>query len=83
MNDIMEFMHELKELVHKGEQMVQQMQGGSYGQRRYSRYGMRDEHDYGGGYSHEWDEHQMRGHYPPSHEGSPQHWQNVNPMMFM
>lgn len=82
MNDIMQFMHELKELVHKGEEMAQQMQGGSYGQRRYGRYGMRDEHDYGG-YGHEWGEHQMQGHYPPSHDGYQRHWQDVNPMMFM
>lgn len=82
MNDIMQFMHELKELVHKGEEMAQQMQGG-YGQRRYGRYGMRDEHEYGGGYGHEWGEHQMQGHYPPSHDGYQGHWKDVNPMMFM
>ena len=82
MNDIMQFMHELKELVHKGEEMAQQMQGSGYGQRRYGRYGMRDEHDYGG-YDHEWGEHQMQGHYPPSHDGYQRHWQDVNPMMFM
>lgn len=82
MNDIMQFMHELKELVHKGEEIAQQMQGGNYGQRRYGRYGMRDEQNYGGGYGQRWDEHQMQGQYPP-HGGYQQHWQDVNPMMFM
>lgn len=71
MNEMMEFMEELKELVHKGEQIMHKMQGGNFGQRRYH-YGMRDSQGYGGGYS------QMQGHYPT--RGYPD---DINPMMFM
>ena len=49
---MMEFMEDLKELVHKGEQIAQQMQqSGNFGQRRsYGRYGMRDNQSgYSGG----------------------------------
>lgn len=42
---LMEFMEEFKELYHKGEQLMQEMQGGSFGQRGGG-YGMR------GGYGH-------------------------------
>lgn len=41
---IMEFMEEFKELYHKGEQIMQEIQGGSFGQR--GGYGMRN--DYSG-----------------------------------
>lgn len=86
MNEIMEFMHELKELVHKGEQIAQQMQGGNFGQRKYGNYGMRDNQSYGGGYGgnygQRWNEPQMQGQYPMQGEHS-QQWPNVNPMMFM
>lgn len=85
MNDIMQFMHELKELVHKGEEIAQQMHGGDYGQRRYGHYGMRDSQSYGGyggGYGQRWEEQPMHGQYPPMHGGQ-QHWQDINPMMFM
>lgn len=77
---MMEFMEELKELCHKGEQIVHKMQQSGYGQRRYGRYGMREGyHDgYGGGYEDQkWDSPQMHDGY---HE---QHWQDVNPRMFM
>lgn len=94
MNEIMEFMHELKELVHKGEQIAQQMQGGNFGQRKYGNYGMRDNQsysgDYGGGnFGQRWGEPHMQGQYPmqgqfPQMQGEhSQQWPNVNPMMFM
>lgn len=85
MNELMQFMEEFKELYHKGEQIMQKMQGGeSYGQRRY-RYGMRDDYGGHGGYS------QMHGDYPPMYGEYPQmhggyhgqQWPDVNPMMFM
>lgn len=89
MNELMQFMEEFKELYHKGEQIMQKMQGGeSYGQRRY-RYGMRDSGGYSGGYGsgsygQRWDGPQMHGEYPPMHGGySNQQWPDVNPMMFM
>jgi hypothetical protein len=88
MSEIMEFMDELKELCHKGEQIVHKMQQGSFGQRKYGRYGMRDNQGgydggYGGSYGQRWEgqpmhgDYQMRGGYPD------QHWQDINPMMFM
>lgn len=81
MNDMMQFMEELKELCHKGEQIVHHMQGDNFGQRRY-RYGMRDgQSSYGsgnysgGGYGQRWDN-PMQGGY---HSQYP----DINPMMFM
>lgn len=89
MNEIMEFMEDLKELVHKGEQIAQQMQqSGSFGQRRsYGRYGMRDNQSgYGGGssgsYGQRWHE-PMQGNYPMQGGYPQQQWPDVNPMMFM
>lgn len=43
-----QFMHELKEFVHKAEKFLQS-QGGDFGQRGY--YGMRDGGSPGGGYN--------------------------------
>ena len=43
-----QFMHELKEFVHKAEKFLQS-QGGDFGQRGY--YGMRDGGSQGGGYN--------------------------------
>lgn len=88
MNEMMQFMEEFKELYHKGEQIMQKMQGENFGQRRY-RYGMRDgQGSYGGGsysggsYGQRWDGPQMHGDYPPMH-GDHSQWPDVNPMMFM
>lgn len=95
MQEFMEFMEEFKELYHKGEQIAQQMQGGNFGQRRYSRYGMRDNQgSYQGGqmngsYGQRWGGHQMQGQYPMQgmqgmQGGYPnQQWPDVNPLMFM
>lgn len=93
MNEFMEFMEDLKELVHKGEQIAQQMQGGNFGERsKYSRYGMRDNQgsyqsgQMNGGYGQRWGGHQMQGQYPMQNMqgGYPnQQWPDVNPMMFM
>ena len=91
---MMEFMEELKELVHKGEQIAQQMQGGNFGQRKYGHYGMRDNQ---GGYQmngmnnfgQRWGGNQMQGQYPmqgmPNMQGGypNQQWPDVNPLMFM
>ena len=78
----MEFMEEFKELYHKGEKIMQKMQGDNYGQRRY-RYGMRDGHDgYGGGYGQRWDG-PMQGNYPPMQGGFHSQYPDINPMMFM
>ena len=46
--EMMKFMHELKEFVHKAEKFLQS-QGGDFGQRGY--YGMRDGGSQGGGYN--------------------------------
>lgn len=90
MNEMMQFMEELKELCHKGEQIAQKMHGESYGQRRYGRYGMRDDYggqsgSYGGGsYGQRWDDSpMMQGGYPPMQGGYQSQYPNVNPMMFM
>lgn len=47
---LMDFMEDLKEVIQKGEQLMQEMQGGSFGQR--GGYGMRSGSGYGmrGGY---------------------------------
>lgn len=47
----MDFMEDLKEVIQKGEQLMQEMQGGSFGQRGGG-YGMRSGSGYGmrGGY---------------------------------
>ena len=87
MNEMMQFMEELKELCHKGEQIVQHMQQGeNFGQRRY-RYGMRDSGGYGGygsGYGQRWDgDYPMHGDYPQMHGGHHGQYPDVNPMMFM
>jgi hypothetical protein len=90
MNEIMEFMEELKELCHKGEQIAQQMQGSNFGQRHY-RYGMRDNQmnsPMGGSYGQRWGSQPMQGQYPMQgmqmQGGYPnQQWPDVNPMMFM
>jgi hypothetical protein len=48
---LMDFMEDLKEVIQKGEQLMQEMQGGSFGQRGGG-YGMRSGSGYGmrGGY---------------------------------
>ena len=88
MNEMMQFMEEFKELYHKGEQIMQKMQGDNFGQRRY-RYGMRDEQSgYGGGsyssggYGQRWDN-QMHGGFPPMQGGYHSQYPDINPMMFM
>lgn len=75
-NEMMQFKHELKELVEKGQMLLHKMEG-SMGHRRY--YGMRGgEGGYGGdGYMH--NEPWMQGGYPPQQE----HWQNIDPRWFM
>lgn len=83
MNEMMEFMEELKELVHKGEQIAHKMQGGNFGQRSsYGHYGMRDNQSgySGGNYGQRWGGGQMQGGYPPMQGGYPG---DINPMMFM
>lgn len=85
MNEFMEFMEDLKELVHKGEQIAQQMQGGNFGQRRY-RYGMRDNQSdgpMGGGYGQRWNGNQMQGQYPMQGSYHNPQYPDINPMMFM
>lgn len=51
---LMEFVEDLKEVVRKGEELMQEMQGGSFGQR--GGYGMRGGYGGHGGYG-------MRGGY--------------------
>lgn len=84
MNEIMQFMEELKELVHKGEQIAHKMQGGNFGQRGgYGHYGMRDNqngYSGNGSYGQRWGGGQMQGGYPPMQGGYPN---DVNPLMFM
>lgn len=83
MNEMMEFMEELKELVHKGEQIAHKMQGGNFGQRSgYGHYGMRNNQSgySGGNYGQRWGGGQMQGGYPPMQGGYPG---DINPMMFM
>lgn len=48
--EMMKFKEELQELVHKGQQLLQKMQGGNFGQRG-GYYGMRDNGGQGGGYN--------------------------------
>lgn len=78
---MMQFKEELKELVHKGQQLLQKMDG-SMGQRGY--YGMRGGNGYGGGnYSggssgnYNQRESWMQGGYPQ------EQWQNIDPRWFM
>lgn len=88
---MMQFMEELKQLCHKGEQIAQKMQGENYGQRGYGRYGMRDNQGgYGGGsgsggYGQRWEGGpMMQGGYPPHMQGGYQsQYPDINPMMFM
>lgn len=84
MNEIMQFMEELKELTHKGEQIAQRMQGGNFGQRGgYGRYGMRDnQSSYGGSYGQRWGN-PMQGQGPMQGGYPSQQWPDVNPLMFM
>lgn len=48
--EMMKFKEELQELVHKGQKLLQMMQGGNFGQRG-GYYGMRDNGSQGGGYN--------------------------------
>ena len=48
--EMMKFKDELQELVHKGQKLLQMMQGGNFGQRG-GYYGMRDNGGQGGGYN--------------------------------
>lgn len=48
--EMMKFKEELQELVHKGQKLLQMMQGGNFGQRG-GYYGMRDGGSSGGGYN--------------------------------
>ena len=85
MNEMMQFMEELKELVHKGEQMVQHMQGGNLGERRYSHMGMRDNQGYPmstGNWNQRWGGHPMQGQFTPQ-GGYPPQYPDMNPLMFM
>lgn len=90
MNEMMQFMDELKQLCHKGEQIAQRMQGENFGQRGgYGRYGMRDNqsgyNSGGSNYGQRWDEGpMMHGGYPPQGGYQSQgQYPNINPMMFM
>lgn len=48
--EMMKFKEELQELVHKGQKLLQMMQGSNFGQRG-GYYGMRDNGGQGGGYN--------------------------------
>ena len=82
-----QFMHELKEFVHKAEKFLQS-QGGDFGQRGY--YGMRDGGSQGGGYNQggnygQRQEPWMHGPqgYPEQNWGGGGNFPNIDPRYWM
>lgn len=83
--EMMKFKEELQELVHKGQQLLQKMQGGNYGQRGY--YGMRDNGGQSGGYN-QGGNYGQREPWMQGPQQYPENWggggfPNIDPRYFM
>lgn len=86
--EMMKFKEELQELVHKGQKLLQMMQGSNFGQRG-GYYGMRDNGNPGGNYNQGGNygnrEPWMQGpqQFPDQNWGGGGNFPNIDPRYFM